>query len=226
GQETAGPPREQHAESFARGGRAMPVRACPLFIDGRWINGDRGSQFEVLNPATSEPVALVPDGGPDQARAAVDAAARAFPQWAALTALERGKVLLRARDLLAERTDALARLITEENGKPLAEARGEVTFAIQYLTWFAEEARRVYGGRIQRRGGQARGADRGRVHARQPRPQDRIHGVHRGRQGPDGPGRGAAQARGVRTGRQRPVHRLRRRGPRPGGRQRRGDQIP
>ncbi len=123
----------------------MPVRACPLFIDGRWIDGDGGYKFEVLNPATSEPVALVPDGGPDQARAAVDAAAKAFPRWAALTALERGKVLLRARDLLTERTEALARLITEENGKPLAEARGEVTFAIQYLAWFAEEARRVYG---------------------------------------------------------------------------------
>ncbi len=129
----------------------MAVREVPLYIDGRWVDGHpqegtgKAARFEVLNPATSEPVAVVPDGGPEQARAAVDAAARAFPKWAALTALERGAILLKAREILAGRLDALARLITEENGKPVAEARGEVAFAIQYLPWFAEEARRVYG---------------------------------------------------------------------------------
>jgi succinate-semialdehyde dehydrogenase/glutarate-semialdehyde dehydrogenase len=123
----------------------MAIKESPLFIDGRWVDGQTGGTFEVLNPATSEPIAVVPDGGPEQARAAVDAAAHAFPQWAALTALERGAILLRAREILAGRIDALARLITEENGKPVAEARGEVAFAIQYLPWFAEEARRVYG---------------------------------------------------------------------------------
>jgi succinate-semialdehyde dehydrogenase / glutarate-semialdehyde dehydrogenase len=123
----------------------MAVRQYPLFIDGRWVNADGRGGFNVLNPATSEPIAAIPDGGPDEARAAVHAAARAFPEWAARTALERGAVLLKARDILAGRRDALARLITEENGKPLAEARGEVAFAIQYLPWFAEEARRLYG---------------------------------------------------------------------------------
>jgi succinate-semialdehyde dehydrogenase / glutarate-semialdehyde dehydrogenase len=123
----------------------MPVREAPLFIGGRWVDGQTGGTFEVLNPATSEPIAVVPNGGPDQARAAVDAAANAFPKWAAMTALERGAVLLRARDILTAKLDALARLVTEENGKPVAEARGEVSFAIQYLPWFAEEARRVYG---------------------------------------------------------------------------------
>ena len=123
----------------------MTVKACPLFIGGRWVDGDGRGQFEVLNPATSEPIAVVPDGGPEQARAAVDAAAAAFPGWVRLTALERGAILVKAREILAGRLDALARLITEENGKPVAEARGEVTFAIQYLSWFAEEARRVYG---------------------------------------------------------------------------------
>lgn len=129
----------------------MAAREAPLYIDGRWVDGGpearaggRG-RFEVLNPATSEPIATVPDGGPALAREAVAAAARAFPGWAALTALERGAVLLRARDILASRIDQLARLVTEENGKPVAEARGEVSFAIQYLLWFAEEARRVYG---------------------------------------------------------------------------------
>ena len=123
----------------------MPVRESPLFIGGRWVNGQTGGTFEVLNPATTEPIAAVPDGGPEQARAAVDAAAGAFPRWAAMTALERGAILLKVRDILTARLDALARLITEENGKPVPEARGEVSFAIQYLPWFAEEARRVYG---------------------------------------------------------------------------------
>ncbi len=123
----------------------MSVRESPLFIGGRWVDGQTGGTFEVLNPATSEPIAVVPDGGPDQARAAVDAAATAFPKWAALTALERGGLLLKARDILTSRIDALAHLVTEENGKPVTEARGEVSFAIQYLPWFAEEARRVYG---------------------------------------------------------------------------------
>jgi succinate-semialdehyde dehydrogenase/glutarate-semialdehyde dehydrogenase len=75
----------------------------------------------------------------------VDAAAEAFPGWAAMTALERGGILLKARDILTSQVDTLARLVTEENGKPVSEARGEVSFAIQYLPWFAEEARRVYG---------------------------------------------------------------------------------
>jgi succinate-semialdehyde dehydrogenase/glutarate-semialdehyde dehydrogenase len=123
----------------------MPMRESPLFIGGRWVDGQTGGTFEVLNPATSEPIAAVPDGGPDQARAAVDAAAAAFPHWAAMTALARGAILLKARDILTAKLDALARLVTEENGKPTAEARGEVSFAIQYLPWFAEEARRVYG---------------------------------------------------------------------------------
>lgn len=123
----------------------MPLPESPLFIDGRWVDGQVGRNFEVLNPATSEPIAVVPDGGSAQARAAVDAAARAFPRWSTTTALERGAILLKARELLTSRIDALARLITQENGKPLAEARGEVSFAIQYLSWFAEEARRVYG---------------------------------------------------------------------------------
>jgi succinate-semialdehyde dehydrogenase/glutarate-semialdehyde dehydrogenase len=115
----------------------VAVKGVPLFIDGRWVDGEKHATFEVRNPATSEPIAAVPDGGAEQARLAVDAAARAFPKWAALTALERGALLLKAHDILSGRLDALARLVTEENGKPVAEARGEVAFAIQYLPWFA-----------------------------------------------------------------------------------------
>jgi succinate-semialdehyde dehydrogenase/glutarate-semialdehyde dehydrogenase len=123
----------------------MAIKVFPLFVGGKWVDGQAASRFEVLNPATSQPVAVLPDGGPDLAGMAVDAAAQAFPGWAALTALERGTILLKARDILLDRIDILARLITEENGKPVAEARGEVAFAIHYLQWFAEEARRVYG---------------------------------------------------------------------------------
>jgi succinate-semialdehyde dehydrogenase/glutarate-semialdehyde dehydrogenase len=123
----------------------MALKQYPLFIGGRWVDANGRGRFDVLNPATSEPIAGVPDGGADDARAAIDAAARAFPGWAAKTALERGAILLKARDILTARLDDLARLVTDENGKPVAEARGEVAFAIQYLPWFAEEARRVYG---------------------------------------------------------------------------------
>jgi succinate-semialdehyde dehydrogenase/glutarate-semialdehyde dehydrogenase len=123
----------------------MAVQRYSLFIGGHWVSADGRGYFDVLDPATGEPVAAVPDGGPAEAQEAIDAASRAFPGWAARTPLERGAVLLRARDILASRLDDIAHLITRENGKPVAEARGEVAFAIQYLAWFAEEARRVYG---------------------------------------------------------------------------------
>ena len=99
----------------------------------------------VTNPATGESVAELPDAGPEDVRRAVDAAAEAFPLWSALPALERGRVLLRLRDMMTEQRDELARLVTLENGKPFEEARREVTFATAYFGWFAEEARRVYG---------------------------------------------------------------------------------
>jgi succinate-semialdehyde dehydrogenase/glutarate-semialdehyde dehydrogenase len=116
-----------------------------LLIGGSWVEAAGGGWMPVLNPATAEVVAEVPDGGPEDVVRAVDAAAEAFPAWAALPALERGRVLLRVRDLMTDRRDDLARLITQENGKPFEEARREVTFATAYFGWFAEEARRVYG---------------------------------------------------------------------------------
>ncbi len=116
-----------------------------LFIGGGWVEAVGRGMMTVRNPATGENVAEIPDGGAEDARRAVDAAAEAFPHWAALPALERGRVLLRLRDLMTERRDDLARLVTEENGKPFEEARREVDFATAYFAWFAEEARRVYG---------------------------------------------------------------------------------
>ncbi len=116
-----------------------------LFIGGAWVEAAGRGVFTVVNPATGEPVAEVPDGGPEDIRRGVEAAAEAFPLWAALPALERGRILLRLRDLMTDHQDELARLVTQENGKPVAEAKREVAFATAYFGWFAEEARRVYG---------------------------------------------------------------------------------
>ncbi len=121
------------------------VTRWQLFIGGAWVEAAGKQWFTVTNPATGEPVAEVPDGGAEDTRRAVEAAAEAFPRWAALPALDRGRVLLRLRDLMTERHDDLARLVTQENGKPFAEAKREVAFATAYFGWFAEEARRVYG---------------------------------------------------------------------------------
>jgi succinate-semialdehyde dehydrogenase / glutarate-semialdehyde dehydrogenase len=116
-----------------------------LYIGGQWVGAKSGQTFEVVNPATREPIASVADGGPDEARAAVDAAAVAFTTWSKLPGIERGRVLGKTYQRMMERCDDLARLVTQENGKPYEEARKEVTFAAGYFSWFAEEARRVYG---------------------------------------------------------------------------------
>jgi len=116
-----------------------------LLIGGSWVEAVSKAWFPVINPATGEPVAEVPDGGPADMQRAVNAAAEAFPRWAALTAIDRGQILVRLRDLMTQHHDELAHLVTEENGKPFAEAKREVSFATAYFGWFAEEARRVYG---------------------------------------------------------------------------------
>jgi succinate-semialdehyde dehydrogenase/glutarate-semialdehyde dehydrogenase len=113
------------------------------YIDGRWIGG--GRRFAVMNPATGAAIAEVADLGAGEVQGAIDAAAAALPGWAARTADERGEVLRRWAGLMLEHQEALARLLTAEQGKPLAEARGEVAFGASFLTWFAEEARRAYG---------------------------------------------------------------------------------
>jgi succinate-semialdehyde dehydrogenase/glutarate-semialdehyde dehydrogenase len=121
------------------------AEASLLYIGGEWVEALGKATMPVRNPATGEVVAEIPDASPQDARAAVEAAWRAFRHWSALPALERGSYLLRARDLLQERRDAIARLITLENGKPVEEARREVQFALGYFGWFAEEARRAGG---------------------------------------------------------------------------------
>jgi succinate-semialdehyde dehydrogenase/glutarate-semialdehyde dehydrogenase len=116
-----------------------------LFIDGKWCEAGSGRTFKVTNPATGEVIGEAADGDASDARLAVEAAARAFPSWSAATAYERSALLAAAHRLMLERHEALARLMTSEQGKPLRMARTEVTYAADFLLWFAEEAKRVYG---------------------------------------------------------------------------------
>ena len=113
------------------------------FIDGQWIAGDRA--FEVLDPATGAVIAKVADLGPDETRTAIAAAHRAFSAWAGQTAKARGAILRRWSDLMLAHADDLARLMTAEQGKPLAEAKGEVAYGAAFIDWFADEAKRAYG---------------------------------------------------------------------------------
>ncbi|WP_369064828.1 NAD-dependent succinate-semialdehyde dehydrogenase [Burkholderia gladioli] len=116
------------------------------YIGGEW-HEPRGGEatYAVLNPATSETVAEVALGGAAETRHAIAAAERAWPAWRALTAKERGARVKRWGELMLEHRDALAELLTREQGKPLAEARGEVGYAASFLEWFGEEAKRMYG---------------------------------------------------------------------------------
>ena len=116
-----------------------------LYIDGEWRSAPGGKTFEVRNPATGEKIADVADGGVPEVRAAIEAAHRAFPAWSAMPAEKRAVLLEKAAALMMERIDHLAAVLTAENGKPLAESRGETTIGAAFLKWNAEEARRIYG---------------------------------------------------------------------------------
>jgi succinate-semialdehyde dehydrogenase/glutarate-semialdehyde dehydrogenase len=116
-----------------------------IYVDGQWRAAASGADFDVLNPATGERITQVSAGGREDARAAIEAAAKAFPAWAAKTAYERSEILYAAWRILTDRADALAKVLTTEQGKPLKAARTEVKYAADFLIWFAEEAKRVYG---------------------------------------------------------------------------------
>ncbi|MFM0548798.1 NAD-dependent succinate-semialdehyde dehydrogenase [Paraburkholderia strydomiana] len=113
------------------------------YIGGEWYEG--ASTYPVLNPATGEVIAQVAKAGAAEATQAIAAAERAFPAWRSLTAKERSARVKRWGELMLEHRDALAALLTREQGKPLAEARGEVGYAASFFEWFAEEAKRAYG---------------------------------------------------------------------------------
>lgn len=116
-----------------------------IHVDGRWRDATAGATFEVHNPATGEVVATVADGGPDDAAAAIEAAGRTQAGWGSVPARERAEILRRAYELLIERADELALIMTTEMGKPLAEARGEVAYGAEFFRWFSEEACRIRG---------------------------------------------------------------------------------
>jgi succinate-semialdehyde dehydrogenase/glutarate-semialdehyde dehydrogenase len=125
---------------------AVPeVGSGTLYIDGKWRHATSGQTFAVTNPATSEVLAQISAAGTEDVREAVNAADSAFPAWSARSAYERSGYLYDAYRLMLERADELAWLMTTEQGKPLRTARIEVQYAADFLLWFAEEAKRVYG---------------------------------------------------------------------------------
>ncbi|NVZ29341.1 NADP-dependent succinate-semialdehyde dehydrogenase [Pseudomonas gingeri] len=128
----------------------MNLRDSSLFrqqayIAGVWNDADNGQQIKVNNPATGEILGSVPKMGAAETRRAIEAAEKALPAWRARTAKDRATVLRRWFELIMANQDDLARLMTLEQGKPLAEAKGEIAYAASFIEWFAEEGKRVYG---------------------------------------------------------------------------------
>ena len=124
---------------------ASTVTDGTLFIGGAWVPGSGGQTIDVTNPSDGSVVGRVGDGTPDDARAAVDAADRAAEDWAARPPRERSEILRRCFELMQRDSERLARLISLENGKALADARGEVAYAAEFFRWYAEEAVRLRG---------------------------------------------------------------------------------
>ena len=118
--------------------------ATQLYLAGEWVAGEAGT-FDVTNPARGDVVASVADASRAQVAAAIDAAYVAQKEWAAKTAKERANILRRWYELLIENTDDLATILTAEQGKPLAESKGEIAYGASFIEWFAEEAKRIYG---------------------------------------------------------------------------------
>jgi succinate-semialdehyde dehydrogenase/glutarate-semialdehyde dehydrogenase len=118
------------------------------YIDGEWVDADSGETIPVTNPANGETIGSVPKMGAAETRRAIEAASKAYPAWRRKTAKERGAILRKWYDLLIANQEDLAILMTTEQGKPLAEAKGEIVYAAAFIDWFAEEGKRVYGDTI------------------------------------------------------------------------------
>ncbi len=118
------------------------------YIDGAWVGADSGKTFAVTNPADGRVIVEIPDMGAAETRRAIEAANAAWPAWRAKTAKERANILRKWFNLIMENQEDLAVLMTSEQGKPLAESRGEVAYGAAFVEWFAEEAKRVYGDTI------------------------------------------------------------------------------
>jgi succinate-semialdehyde dehydrogenase/glutarate-semialdehyde dehydrogenase len=115
------------------------------YLDGAWVEADNRARFDVDNPATGEVIGSVPNLGPAETRRAIEAANAALPAWRSRPAKERSAILRKWYELILANADDLALLMTTEQGKPLAEAKGEVVYGASFVEWFAEEAKRVYG---------------------------------------------------------------------------------
>jgi len=115
------------------------------FINGQWCLADSGETISVNNPSTQKLLGTVPNMGAAETRRAIEAANQALPAWRAKTAKQRSEIMQRWYALMLEHQDDLARIMTLEQGKPLAEARGEIAYAASFVQWFAEEAKRAYG---------------------------------------------------------------------------------
>jgi succinate-semialdehyde dehydrogenase / glutarate-semialdehyde dehydrogenase len=118
------------------------------YIDGRWCDADNGKSFPVTDPATGELLAQVPEMQAAETRRAIEAAKAAWPDWRRKTAKDRAVLLRKWYDLMMANVDDLARIMTAEQGKPLAESKGEISYAASFIEWFAEEGKRVYGDTI------------------------------------------------------------------------------
>ena len=142
------------SEAHARIESGAPALTDPdlfrelCYVDGQWIGADSGETQEVNNPASGDVMGTVPKMGAEETRRAIEAAERAWPAWRAKTAKERATVLRRWFELMMENQDDLAVLMTMEQGKPLAEAKGEIAYGASFIEWFAEEGKRIYGDTI------------------------------------------------------------------------------
>lgn len=118
------------------------------YVNGQWVDAQAGKTIDVMNPATGQKLGTVPALSAAETRSAIEAAETAWPEWRTRTAKQRAVILRRWFDLLIEHKSDLARLMTAEQGKPLAEAEGEIIYAAGFLEWFAEEGKRIYGDTI------------------------------------------------------------------------------
>jgi len=126
------------------------------FIDGAWVDADSGETIDVTNPATGEKLGTIPKAGAAETKRAINAANAAWPAWRAKTAKERSVILRKWFELMMENQEDLGILMTAEQGKPLAEAKGEVGYAASFIEWFAEEGKRIYGDTIPQHGADKR----------------------------------------------------------------------
>ena len=126
------------------------------YINGAWTDADSGESIDVTNPATGEKLGTVPKMGAAETKRAIDAANAAWPAWRAKTAKERAQILRKWFDLMMANQDDLGTLMTAEQGKPLAEAKGEVAYAASFIEWFGEEGKRAYGDTIPQHGADKR----------------------------------------------------------------------